>query len=158
VRGIAWFARIEQPHPRDGEVTRVPLRWMLDEPERPWRGVLGAHEIPIERHLIDSGRLEYQVALDRYYKPRPSGPSVDDLFLELDERFPDYYGDTHSYAHELLDLASVERIVRYALYECLVDDLVPRGTFFRPLIDWFAEGYWPCGWSAEYPAGHLIVL
>lgn len=158
LRAFPWFTRIEQPHPRDSAVTRVPVTWLLDDPQRPWRGALGANENPIERHLFDSGRLEFQVALDRYYEPSPTGSSVDDLLVELDERFPGYYGDSHLYPHELLDWACVERIVRYALYECIVDDLTPHCAFFRPLLQWLEEGYWPCGWTAEYPDGNLIVL
>ncbi|MES2571103.1 MAG: hypothetical protein V4710_13735 [Verrucomicrobiota bacterium] len=158
VRTISWFARIEQPHPQDAEITRVPITWILDKPQRPWRGAFGANENPIERHLFDSGRLEFQVALDRYYTPSFEEPFIEDLLIDLDERFPGYYGETYMYPHELLDLASVERIVRYALYECIVDDLSPRCAFFRPLLNWFADGYWPCGWSAEYPEGNLVVL
>ena len=157
VRAISWFTRIEQPHPKDAQITRVPITWLLDKPHRPWRGAFGAHESLIERHLLDSGRLEFQVALDRYFKPSFGSPFLDDLLIDLDERFPGYYGDSHMYPHELLDWKLVERIVRYALYECLVDDLSPC-LFFRSLIPWFADGYWPCGWTAEYPDGHLIVL
>jgi hypothetical protein len=157
VQAIPWFTRIEQPHPRDAEITRVPITWMLDEPQRAWRGALAAHESPIERRLLDNGRLGFQVALDHYFKPSFE-TAVEELSEDLIERFPGYYGESHSYAEELLDLNTVERIVRYALYECLVDDLEPRSTFFRSMLDWFAEGYWPCGWSAEYPNGNLIVL
>jgi hypothetical protein len=101
--------------------------------------------------------LEFQVALDRYYKPS-FGTALDDLLIDLDGRFPNYYDATNLYPHELLDWAPVERIIRFSLYECIVDDLTPRSTFFRSLLEYFAEGYWPCGWSAEYPDGQLIVL
>ena len=158
VQTIPWFSRVEQPHPQDSIVTRVPVTWLLDSPEKPWLGALSANEAPIERHLLDSGRLQFQVALDRYYRPSISTPSVDALLIDLDERFPGYYKDTHLYPHELIDFSPAERIVRYALYECIVDDLLPRCTYFRSLLDWVAEGYFPCGWSAEYPDGHLIVL
>ncbi|MHA3774826.1 hypothetical protein ACXR0O_25175 [Verrucomicrobiota bacterium sgz303538] len=158
IQTIPWFTRIEQPHPQDTAVVRVPVTWLLDSPERPWRGALAANEAPIERHILDSGRLQFQTALDRSYRHAFNAPSVDDLLIGLDERFPGYYGDTHMYPHELLDLASVERVARYALYECLVDDLSPHRVFFRSLLNWFSEGYWPCGWSAEYPDGQLIVL
>jgi hypothetical protein len=158
VRQIPWFTRIEQPHPEDATVTRAPITWLLDRPERPWQGALGKHEQLIELLLFDSGRLQWQVALDQSYRPKLHSTSVDDLLIELDEKFPGYYGDTHLYPHELIDLHTVERIIRFALYEHLVDDLGPRPAFFRMLLGWFNEGYWPCGWSAEYPDGHLIVI
>ena len=157
IQDFPWFTRIEQPHPQDNSISRVPVSWLLDRPLRPWQGALAAHETPIERLILDNGLLEFQIALDQYYKPS-FGSALDDLLFDLDERFSDHYAATHRYPHELLDLAPVERIIRFSLYECLVDDLPPRHTFFRSLLDWFADGYWPCGWSAEYPDGHLIVL
>jgi hypothetical protein len=157
IQTIPWFTRIEQAHPQDAKITRVPLTWLLDQPERPWHGALAAHETLIERCLLDSGRLGFQVALDQYFE-HSFGSAVDDLTAELIRRFPNDFDEEYTDAKELLDTDTVERIVRYALYECLVDDLDPQSRFSRSMLDWFAEGYWPCGWSAEYPDGHLVVL
>lgn len=130
VRQIPWFTRIEHPHPEDATVARVPITWLLDRPERPWQGAMEKHEQLIERLLFESGRLLWQVALDQSYRPKLNPTSVDDLLIELDEKFPGYYGDTHLCPHELIDLHTVERIIRSRCMSTLLTTYASARPFF----------------------------
>ncbi|MDF1740466.1 MAG: hypothetical protein P1U86_15000 [Verrucomicrobiales bacterium] len=148
-----WFSRIEQPHPNDSDLVRGDLEWILDGQERPWGGAMGIEQGKIDSVILGNQRLSDQSALDREYKC-PIDPS--DLLEDLLERYDDYYKETYSYAHELLDLPHAA--IRYAVYEKLVSDIAPDLTFFTKLLPYFRDGYWPCGWQGEYPDGKLIVL
>jgi hypothetical protein len=151
-----WFARIETPHPDDSGLTRVTLEFLLDQPADPWSGARGEAESCIDRHIIESSRLSEQYSLQRAFRAPWSTSQADAVLDVLLHRYPDTYKGTDSYAYELLDFP--ERTIRYALFECLVDDLAPRVTFFRDLMPWFEQGYWPCGWSGHYPEGRLMLL
>src|SRR5581483_8961009 len=151
-----WFTRIETPHPKDDSLTRVKLEFLLDQPADPWSGAAGDAEAQIDRYIIESSRLSEQYSLQRAFRVPWSTAQADAVFDILLQRHPDCYRGTNSYAYELLDLP--ERTVRYALFECLVDDVAPRATFFRDAISWFEQGYWPCGWKGNYPEGQLILL
>lgn len=156
LKSLPWFTRIETPHPDDGRLLRVKLEFLLDDPAIPWNGAAAVAETQIDRYIIDSGRLSEQYALQRAFRVPWSASHMEAVLDILLERYEDYYPNTYSYAHELLDFP--ERTIRYALFECLVDDITPRVTFFRDLIPWFEQGYWPCGWHGEFPEGQLILL
>ena len=156
LESFPWFTRIETPHAEDSRLARVKLDFVLDRPTNPWSGASVDAETQIDRHIIDSSRLAEQYSLQRAFHAPWSEAHVDAILDTLLERYQDYYQGSYSYAHELLDLP--ERTIRYALYECLVDDLTPRVTFFRDLIHWFEQGYWPCGWRGQFPDGQLILI
>ncbi|HEX5222248.1 MAG TPA: hypothetical protein VFZ59_22025 [Verrucomicrobiae bacterium] len=151
-----WFTRIETPRPDDSGLTRVTLEFLLDQPVDPWNGAMGDAELRIDRQIIESCRLSEQYALQRAFREPWSTSQADAVLDVLLHRYPGNYKSTDSYAYELLDFP--ERTIRYALFECLVDDLVPRVTFFRDLMPWFEQGYWPCGWSGHHPDGSLMLL
>ena len=151
-----WFTRIETPHPQDDQLVRVPLKFLLDKPTDPWNGAAGEAEIQIDRRIIDSARVSEQYLVDKAFQAPWRAFYADKVLETLQERYPGYYGDRFRYAEELLDFP--ERTIRYALFECLVDDIQPRVMFFRDLMPWFEEGYWPCGWQGNFPQGQLILL
>lgn len=151
-----WFSRIETPHPDDNRLVRVKLEFLLDQPVDPWNGAAAEAENRIDRHIIDSARLSEQYSVQRAFHAPWSVARADAVLEILLKRYHDYYRDTNMYAHELLDFP--ERIVRYAFFECLVDDITPKVTFFRDLIPWFEQGYWPCGWQGQFPDGKLVLL
>jgi len=156
LESLPWFTRIEAPHPADSRLARVTLEFLLDQPVNPWGGSAADAETQIDRHIIDSTRLSEQYSLQRAFHA-PWSPSHMDAVLDvLLERYEGYYRETFDYAHELLDFP--ERTIRYAFFECLVDDITPRVTFFRDLIPWFEQGYWPCGWRGQFPEGQLVLL
>jgi hypothetical protein len=156
MESFPWFTRIETPHADDTRLVRVRMDFILDHPDDPWSGAAVDAETQIDRHIIDSSRLSEQYSLQRAFRAPWNNAHVDAILEELLERYQDYYPGTCSYAHEFLDLP--ERTIRYAFYECLVDDLTPRVTFFRDLVPWFEQGYWPCGWRGKFPGGQLILL
>lgn len=78
IQAFPWFSRIQQPHLQDNSIGRVPVTWLIEPPERTWRGALAANEVLIEQHLLENGRLGFQVALDRDYRPS-FGSALDDL-------------------------------------------------------------------------------
>lgn len=71
------------------------------------------------------------------------------------DNYPGYYGDTCSYAHELVD--SPDRVLIGAAGEIMVADVDPDLTIFRGLMAWFHAGHWPCGWEGRRPEGKLIL-
>ena len=156
LESFPWFTRIETPHVNDGALMRVTLEFLLDQPADPWSGTAGAAELRVDRYIIDSARLSEQHSLQRAFKAPWGTAQVNTVLERLLHRYPDYYKDTDSYAYELLDFP--ERVVRYMLFECHVDDIAPRAAFFRDLIPWFEQGYWPCGWRGHYPEGQLVLL
>jgi hypothetical protein len=151
-----WCTRIETPYPDGTGLMRVTLEFLLDQPADSWSGARGEAESRIDRHIIESSRLSEQYSLRQAFRAPWSASQADAVLDVLRRRHPGSYKSTDSYAYELLDFP--ERIIRCALFECLVDDLAPRVTFFRDLMPWFEQGYWPCGWSGRYPEGRLILL
>jgi hypothetical protein len=156
LQSIPWFTRIETPHPDDSRLVRVTLEFLLDQPVDPWNGAAPDAQALTERKIIDSSRVSEQYLLQKaFHEPWTTG-QADSVLDVLLHRYQSYYKDTHSYAHELLDFPA--RTIRCALYECLVDDITPKITFFRDLLPWFEQGYWPCGWRGRYPEGRLVLL
>ncbi|MBK7823506.1 MAG: hypothetical protein IPJ61_21200 [Tessaracoccus sp.] len=47
-------------------------------------------------------------------------------------------------------------VIEHASKEILVSDLVDC-TYFREHFQWFAYGYFPCGWEGDWPDGKLRV-
>src|ERR1041385_4945340 len=156
LESLPWFSRIETPHSQDDRVVRVTLEFLLDSPADPWSGSAGDAEARIDRHIFDSSRVSEQYSLQRAFRAPWSSKQADAVLDILLRRYPDCYKNTESYAYELLVFP--ENMIRYALYECLVEDVAPRVTFFRDLLPWFEQGYWPCGWRGRYPEGQLILL
>jgi hypothetical protein len=156
LESFPWFTCIETPHAEDGRLVRVKLDFILDRPANPWCGASVDAETQIDRRIIDSCRVSEQYSLQRAFRAPWSDKHVEAVLDPLLERYQDYYPGTFSYAHELLEFP--QRTIRYAFYECLVDDLTPRLTFFRDLMPWFELGYWPCGWRGQFPEGKLVLL
>jgi len=156
LQSFPWFTRIESAHAEDGRLVRVKLEFLLDQPVDPWNGAAADAQMRTERQILESSRVSEQHHLQRAFHAPWSAAQADAVLDILLDRYRDYYKDTYSYAHELLDFP--ERTVRCALYECLVDDVTPRVTYFRDLLPWFEQGYWPCGWEGRYPDGRLILL
>jgi hypothetical protein len=155
LQSFPWFTRIETTHPEDKRLVRVKVELLLDQSD-PWNGAAADAQARTERQILESSRVSEQHHLQRVFHAPWSLAQADAVLDILLERYSGYYKDTDSYAHELLDFP--EGAIRCALYECLVDDMKPRVTFFRDLLPWFEQGYWPCGWEGEYPGGKLILL
>jgi hypothetical protein len=151
-----WFSRIETSCSDEERVERVKLEFLLDHPVAPWGDAVIDAENKIERHVMDSGRLAQQHRLQNWFVEPWSSAQVSKVMDVLLERYPEYYKDTFSYAYERIEFP--ERFVRYAYFELLVDDKLPRVTFFRDQLPWFEKGFWPCGWKGHYPEGRLILL
>lgn len=47
--------------------------------------------------------------------------------------------------------------VNLVLVEIIYTDEI-RSTYFREQLQWFAAGYFPCGWVGEWPAGRMRVF
>ena len=155
LQSFPWFTRIETPHPDDERLVRVKLAFLLEPADDPWNGEADAGEMRTARMIMESSRISEYHQLQSAFRAPWSAAQADAVQDILLERHPDYK-DTYSYGDELLDFP--EQTIRGALYECLVDDMTPRATFFRDLLPWFEEGYWPCGWEGKYPKGKLVLL
>jgi hypothetical protein len=156
VKDIAWFSQVGQPTERDGELTRVEFDFLAqhhDAPYAAWGAVLASAESRIERLVFDSRRLGEWDAIRKVVK-FPTR-RLDDFYLALDERYPGYYGESHLYAHELVDPPI--RLLWGAVDELIVADLDASLTFFGSLVPWLRRGHWPCGWQGEWPQGKLIL-
>jgi hypothetical protein len=156
LQSFRWFTQIETAHPDDGRLVRVKLEYLLEQPVDPWNGAAADAQARTERQIIESSRISEQHHLQRAFRTPWSEAQADAVLAILQQRYTGYFKETYSYADELLDFP--ERTIRCALYECLVDDVSPRVTFFRDLLPWFEQGYWPCGWEGEYPGGKLVLL
>jgi hypothetical protein len=152
---IPWCAALGEPTDSDDLLVRVGLEDVLalhPSSYQLWGDLLLTHEASIDRLILSSGRLGADDALQS--SVRIAGDSIDDFFVNLAQTFPDYYKDSHSYAHELID--PPVRLVRYAAREILVSDLADM-HFFRDLMPWFKRGHWPIGWQGHWPDGKLIL-
>jgi hypothetical protein len=156
LESFPWFSRIETAHAEDNRLARVKLEFLLDQPANPWNGAAVEAETLIDRRIIDSARLSEQYSLQCSFHAPWSTAQADAVLDILWKRYQGYYRETNTYAHELLDFP--ERTIRYAFFECLVDDTTPRITFFRDLMPWFEQGHWPCGWHGQFPEGQLVLL
>ena len=152
---IPWCSALGEPTDSDELLVRVSLDDVLalhPHPYQLWGDLLVAHEAPVDRLILSSGRLGADDALQS--SVRIKGDSVSDFFVNLAQAYPDYYKDSYQYAYELID--PPVRLVLYAAREILLSDLADM-HFFRNLMPWFKRGHWPMGWQGQWPDGKLIL-
>ena len=159
---VEWFGAIETPHPKDPDILRVPLETLLDDSLKriqgnsckdPWQGLLGRAEAAFESVIFENARLGTQDAVKRALDDPIDIEYLMDLLVD---RYPGYYKDSHMYAYELVDPPL--RLVRGAAQEIMISDLEPDLQFFRDLMPWLQEGYWPYGWEGLWPGGTVMVI
>ncbi len=148
----AWYANVNKPSSLDHTVTRVNSwneAWIilgdLDEVRYTVHGSLVAacgtidhalHRDPQRRTWARTFRQWSHAAFTIPAPPRAPSWSRDQFALALD-----YPVD----------------VIEYAILEIAVSDVVDC-TYFREHFQWFAYGYFPCGWDGEWPAGKLRVF
>ena len=158
LNGIPWFTRLGDATERDAGLVRVDFDFLVkhhEDPYAPWGQSLIDAESNIERLVFEHRRLgefnEVQTAVQR----RGPDPHVDDFLTGLVDKYPGYYGDTFSYAHELIELP--DRLLWGAAHEVMLADVAPNLNSFQSLMPWFRSGHWPCGWEGGWPEGKLVV-
>jgi len=158
-----WFERIGSLHPNDSELVRVDFSYMVEHDGfryAPWGSLLATQESQAEKLIFAHARIGAQNAMVADFSIEEIIPSskVDDLLFDFDETYaPDgsYYPGTFTYPHEMIEFP--DRLIRGAGLELVVADLDPSLTFFRDLLPWLQEGFWPVGWQGEWPEGRLMV-
>jgi hypothetical protein len=90
-------------------------------------------EKAFERIIFGYARLSEQEAVMKEAAP-DYGKYSDALLAEVIERYPKYYGDTHTYAYELVNTCLVDRMPRGAASEIMVADVDSSLNFFRGLM------------------------
>lgn len=147
-----WYANVANPSPLDGTVTRVKSwaeAWTIlddvDEVRYTVHGSLVAacdvidqalHREPQRRVWARAFRQWSRAVFTIPAPPRDPAWNRDRFALAID-----YPVD----------------VIEYAIREIAVSDTV-ECTYFRQHFQWFAYGYFPCGWDGEWPAGKLRVL
>src|SRR4051794_14860238 len=92
---VPWFSRVGQPTEYDAELVRVDFDFLArhhDSPYTPWGRALVGAESRIERLVFDHRRVGAW-DLIRKLVAFPTA-RVDELYLDLDGRYPGYYGET----------------------------------------------------------------
>lgn len=155
---ISWFSRVGQPTDQDNWLVRVGFEFLADhheDPYAPWGEPLLEAEAKIERLVFEHRRLQEFMEVQKAIRQRGPNPSLDEFYTGLVDKYPGYYGETHSYAHELVEMP--ERLLWGAAHEVLLVDVEPNLNFFSSMIPWFRAGHWPCGWAGHWPDGKLIL-
>lgn len=156
---LPWFTRVGQPTDRDDTLIRVNFDFVAAQHEDPyalWGTALPDAESRIEQVVFAHRRLREFVQVQEVITQRPPNRHIDEFFLALARRYPDYYGDTSSYAGELVEVPT--RLVIGAAREIMVADVAPDLTFFQSLMPWLRMGHCPVGWGGvEWPKGELIL-
>ena len=104
-------------------------------------------------------------ALEAVAVERIGDDTINEIFLTVSaaigdivwEKFGEYIerqhlGEELGVSYELHDM-----IKRDMAWAC-VDYILDMPGFFTMLKDIFKEGYFPCSWDGEYPAGRAVVL
>lgn len=159
LRGFEWFARVGQPTAHDESLRRINADFVLahsDDPLRLWGDLFVRTERSFERVILDHARLSEQEVVMKAAVPN-YGEYGDALLSMVREKYPGYYGDTYTYAYELVETWPVDRMVRGAATEIMVADVAPSLNFFQDLMPWLRDGHWPYGWEGAWPDGKLIL-
>jgi hypothetical protein len=168
LESISWLSRVGRPTAEDESLFRINIDFVLahhadfimngigDEYEY-WGDFFFAEEAIHERIIFDRGLLGEQAKINSFID-KLRIEFDDDFYSSLEERFDGYYGDTCSYAHELLFPSSIKRYVRGAAFELLVSDFDSTPRLYRDLMPWIRRGHWPYGWKGEYPQGKLMLF
>ena len=159
IKSIEWFSRVGRPTAFDDNLRRIDLDFVLahsDDPLKSWGDLFVRAETAFERLILDHARLSEQGAVLKAAAP-DYGEYGDALLAEVMERYPGYYGETFTYAYELVDTGQVDRMVRGAASEIMVADIDSSLNFFQGLMPWLREGHWPYGWEGEWPEGKMIL-
>jgi hypothetical protein len=155
---IPWFTRVGQPTDQDERLVRVGFEFLADhseDPYAPWGESLTEAEARTERLVFDHRRLGELTEIQQAVRQRGPNRYLDEFFATLEEKYPGYYGETCSYAHELVDRP--DRLLRGAAQEVMLADIDPNLNFFQSIMPWLRAGHWPCGWVGHWPEGKLIV-
>jgi hypothetical protein len=155
---IPWFSRVGEPTEHDAQLVRVGFEFLARhhaDHYAPWGESLVNAETKIERLVFDHRRLSGHMEIQQVIRRRGPNPYVDDFFCGLEEKYPGYYGDTCSYAHELVE--EPDRLIWGAAREIMLADIDPHLNFFQSMMPWLRAGHWPCGWEGHWPEGRLVL-
>jgi len=158
LHSVPWFTRVGQPTDQDDQLVRVDFDFLARQfghAYAPWGDSLLAAETRIEQIIFDQRRLGEQAEIQRAITKQGGNASLDAIQERLLDQYPGYYGDTCSYAHELIQ--PPDRLLLGAANEIMVADVDPNLTFFQSLMPWLRAGHWPCGWEGVWPEGKLIL-
>jgi hypothetical protein len=91
---------------------------------------------------------------------------IDDVSAVIDEDllrfdplityFARFFPDGH--AGRIEDERTVAHCVKRDLAWAAIERVIRQPGFFSLILDWYANGRWPCDWNGQYPAGHVLVL
>lgn len=155
---IPWFTRVGQPTDQDECLVRVGFEFLADCHEdayAPWGESLVEAEAKIERLMFDNRRLGEFAEVQQAISQSGPNPYMDEFLTGLVDKYPGYYGETYSYAYELVERP--DRLLLGAAHEIIMADVEPNLNFFQSIMPWFRAGHWPCGWKGQWPEGKLIV-
>jgi hypothetical protein len=158
LHGVPWFTRVGQPTDGDERLVRVGFEFIADRhPDRygAWGEALPRAESAIERLTFEHRRLDAFMAVQEFVRRHNPAGFTDEFLEGLAEKYPGYYGDTCSYAHELVD--TPDRFLWGAAHEIMLADVGPGLNFFQGIMPWFRAGYFPCGWEGDWPEGKLVL-
>ncbi len=163
LENIPWFSRVGESSERDSDLIRVDIHFLLatssvvsggdTDQYMHWGNCLAAAESKIDRLVFDHRRMDEDAAVRKAVQ-LPAEP-LDDFYWRLTQQFEGYYRDTCSYVHELIEPPVL--LIRGAALETMLSDLDPELRFFRDLMPFFKDGFWPCGWQGTFPDGKLIL-
>lgn len=142
-----WYSSVGTPSPLDERVVRVASwdeAWsILDDPPGYFRGALERPaDLVMHRRKADPQADEWwQMARELFRKAvSVQDPPTDGWEAAREAEAWDYLTWTF------------ERL----LEEIIVSDDVDC-TYFREQFQWFAAGYFPCGWEGDWPVGKMRV-
>jgi hypothetical protein len=155
---VPWFSRLGQPTDQDDRLVRVDFDFLARHHAQryaPWGDSILHAETMTEQVIFEQRRLTEQAEIQRAISQVGPNRYLDAFYDGLEVKYPGYYGDTCSYAHELVERP--DRLLIGAASEIMVADANPNLTFFQGLMPWLRAGHWPCGWDGKWPDGKLIL-
>jgi len=163
LENIPWFSRVGEAADRDSDLIRADIHFLLatasmvsgtdTDQYLHWGNCLAAAESKLDRLILEHARMDDEAALRKAL--RIPAEALDHFYSRLTEQFQGYYLDTCSYVYELVDPPM--RLISGAALETMLSDLDPELNFFRNLMPFFKDGFWPCGWQGTFPDGKLIL-
>lgn len=150
LRGINWLHSLADPSNEPQIVRSETEPTFLDHEFWSAR----THELEtIARQSITDANID-QVFDD------VAGVMDEDLnrFNPIIEYFGRYFPDPVDASHRRDCETEMAHNIKRDLAWIAVERVIEKPGFFTPLLDWYKIGRWPCGWSGDYPDGHLLCL
>ncbi len=162
-----WLTQVGQPTAEDENLIRIDYNFVLNHNAglieqsdgneyEYWGDLLAKAEMKFERIIFDNDLLDEQTAINSFIDKLKTD-FKDKFYDDLLDEFESYYGDTYTYAHELINPYLIKRFIRGTAFEILVSEIDSSLTFFQNLMPWLKRGHWTYGWQGEFPQGKLIL-